>query len=349
MIIAGTVCAYLTLSIDEFSSNLQSAMAMLGQLESVGNSITPSMEKVDSSVGKVASAMGLLGVAAAAAASSLSSSSQSAQGSMLMVGTTAAAAMGMAIQTISSAGASMSTAVGAAAASTVAAFQFAATGGQTSASDIATAMKNAAGNSAQSMGAVAASVTVLGGMQAVAASMAQSICDSIIRPMKGLGAATTAAGAAAGAGLVSGLESKKAAALAVANNIANAISSAIKKALQIASPSKVMRRLGGYTAEGLALGIEDMIPRVTDSAAAVARTVERTAAAVVPAPQIASTGWTDSAYAGEAPGFARKNDEQSELSVLSEKMDRLLDYLYRTEPVLRLDGRTFGRMVREYA
>ena len=92
--------------------------------------------------------------------------------------------------------------------------------------------------------------------------------------------------------------------------------------------------------------MEDLLPRVTNSAAAVAQTVERSASAALPLPAVSTAGST-AALSVRTAGTAA--EPQTDLSALSERMDRLLDYLYDTEPVLRLDGRTFGRMVREYA
>jgi hypothetical protein len=65
-----------------------------------------------------------------------------------------------------------------------------------------------------------------------------------------------AAGIKAAEGLVKGLERQKASIEKVMLNIAKSMEKAIKKALGIKSPSRVMQKLGHYTAEGFALGIE---------------------------------------------------------------------------------------------
>jgi len=151
----------------------------------------------------------------------------------------------------------------------------------------------------------------------------------------------------AGAGLAAGLRSSAAAVYSVAQSIAANVRSTIERALQIASPSKVMRRIGSYTVEGMALGMEDLIPRVASAAGAVAAAAERNAAAVLPAP----VSYSAAQNAGEplAAVTSARQDGQSEFAALGERIDRLLDYLSGTETVLQLDGRAFGRMIREYS
>lgn len=275
----------------------------------------------------VVSSGSLMSSAMTSAAGTTASAFSSAAASTQITGSVMAAAMAMAASNAS------------------ASFSSAASQTQTSAADIAVSMDTAAVSSAESMGAVASSVEVLANAQPVAAALSQGICDNVLSPMTALKAATTAAGAAAGAGFVAGLASKRSAVISVANSIANAARAAISAALKIESPSKVMRRAGEYTAEGLALGLEDMIPRVADSASAVARTVERSAAITLPLPGTAPA----SVPAVPRSRTVESAASQTDLSALTERMDRLLDYFHDTEPVLRLDGRAFGRMVREYA
>ncbi|MCF0168790.1 MAG: hypothetical protein HUJ93_09160, partial [Bacteroidales bacterium] len=58
-------------------------------------------------------------------------------------------------------------------------------------------------------------------------------------------------------GIASGITNGIGEVAQAATNLANSIGNKIKEALQIASPSKLMRKYGQYTAEGLALGITD--------------------------------------------------------------------------------------------
>lgn len=193
---------------------------------------------------------------------------------------------------------------------------------------------------------VSASVASLSSSQATALSISQGISRNVLSPIQALKGPLTTAMAEAGNGMAAGLSSKRSAIVGVAKGIAAAVRSTIESALQIASPSKVMRRVGAFTAEGLALGMEDRLPRVAAGAEAMARTVEQLSAAAVSPPAISS--FASGLIPAAAAPAASRQESTPELSGLSERIDRLLDYLYDTEPVLRLDGRTFGRMVREY-
>lgn len=70
------------------------------------------------------------------------------------------------------------------------------------------------------------------------------------------------AGQATGQGFANGLYDMGPAVAAAAAYLANISQSTLRSVLGIASPSKVMAELGGYTAEGFAEGIEDSVWRV---------------------------------------------------------------------------------------
>lgn len=259
MIIAGTVSAYLKLSIDDFQNNLQSAMQLLGRTSLALGPVNAGLRGLE-----------------------LSASSASTMFEALQHG------------------------------------------------------MNSAFYSAQNAAAVACA-----GMTSTLSATAQEIRSGVLTPIRSLPAPLASAMKDAGNGMAAGLRSKTASIVAAARSIASQVTATVRSALKIASPSKVMRQIGAYTAEGMALGIADGIPRIAASSAAVAHTVERSSVPVLslPGSTVSSTGSTPSVRA----------ETLSELTALSERMDRLLDYLYDTEPVLRLDGRTFGRMVREYS
>lgn len=71
------------------------------------------------------------------------------------------------------------------------------------------------------------------------------------------GAGFFATGVAAGQGFIDGLKSKRGEIMALAREIADEVRRTIERALDIHSPSGVFRDIGMYTAEGLALGIEE--------------------------------------------------------------------------------------------
>jgi|GEM_PF-1942761 len=266
MIIAGTVSAYLKLSIDDFRNNLLSAIDLLSRLTPAGAG--------------GASALDLIRSSASGAALALSGSFSS---------------------SVTAAGGSLD-------------------------------------------GLSAHAVSAASSVSAAAVSMAGGIRQGVLSPIQGLRAPLTSAMMEAGNGMAAGLRSKTASIISAARSIANQVTYTIRSALKIASPSKVMRGLGEYAVEGLALGMDSMLPRVAHSAAAVAQTVTNGSAVRISAGTALSASG-----ASIAPNPAQTQAEQPDLSALSERMDRLLDYLYDTEPVLRLDGRTFARMVREYS
>lgn len=260
MIIAGTVSAYLKLSIDDFQKNLQSAVQLLGQ-------------------------------------------------STLALGPVSAGLKGMELSA-------------------------------RSASTVFKSMQQGVSSSFYSARNAAASACA--GMTSTMSSTARQIKNGVLAPIRSLKAPLASAMRDAGSGMAVGLRSKTSSIVAVARSIASQTISTIRSALRIASPSKVMRQIGAYTVEGMALGLTDGIPRIADSSAAVARTVESGSSPVM-------SLYGPSAAPSSGGAASVRNESLSELVALSERMDRLLDYLYDTEPVLRLDGRTFGRMVREYS
>ncbi len=285
MIIAGTVSAYLKLSIDDFQNNLQSAIRLLGQVPLAVAPVNAGLRGLE-----------------------------------LTSGYTSASLKGMPFGAVCAGLHGMELAAGSASGSF-----------KTMQSGITTALSSV-------QHTAAATCT---GMTATMSATAQDIKSGVLAPIRSLPVPLSAAMKEAGNGMAAGLRSKTSYIVSVARSIASQVTSTIRSALKIASPSKVMRQIGAYTVEGMALGLADGIPRVADSSAAVARTVERcsTPALSLAGSNVYSAGGTISV----------KTESSAELAALSERMDRLLDYLYDTEPVLRLDGRTFGRMVREYS
>jgi len=63
-------------------------------------------------------------------------------------------------------------------------------------------------------------------------------------------------------GFESGLNARAASVYATANNIANNVAKTVQNALDIHSPSRVLKKLGGYTMEGFALGIKETEPQI---------------------------------------------------------------------------------------
>lgn len=78
-------------------------------------------------------------------------------------------------------------------------------------------------------------------------------------------------------GIASGLASAKDKLTAVLDSLINAIPEGVRKALKIQSPSKVMVELGGYTAEGFAVGMEKEQPALLNAARNMSKSAMRPA------------------------------------------------------------------------
>ncbi len=145
-----------------------------------------------------------------------------------------------------------------------------------------------------------------------------------------------------GQGLINGLASKQSAIIAKARSIANSVTNAMKKALGIASPSRVMRQVGRYTAEGMILGMEDMSSEVSRASQALAHS------AVVPAAIQAEKHSRAEPFGKEdaMPVQIRENGVSQD--VISRKLDTLIDLLSSGRQSIELDRRTFGELIRQY-
>lgn len=212
---------------------------------------------------------------------------------------------------------------------------------------IAAALSGMASNASARFTETASAVGKMSSAQPRAAAVTDGIADAVKNALSGLPASAQSIMTQAGAGMVAGLSAKTSAIVGVASGIAARVSATIRSALQIASPSKVMRRLGQYTGEGFALGIADTGGAVAGNAAALAGTVVGTlgaaegAAAVLPQlvpPQGVRTALPSVSGGGESP----------ELTALTRRLDALIDRLDTTGQVMQVDGRSFGRLVREY-
>ena len=129
-------------------------------------------------------------------------------------------------------------------------------------------------------------------------------------------------------GILSGLNARKGSLLAAAENIAAGISGRIRAALKINSPSRVMMEIGEFTAAGMELGLMKGSQSLYDTASAISR---------------------DTAEA--LSGISAARTEVPVSSGSADRMERLLDAVERladTQTTVEIDGRPFGRLVREY-
>lgn len=73
-------------------------------------------------------------------------------------------------------------------------------------------------------------------------------------------------------GLANGINAGAGAAIAAANRVANQVASTMRNALQVHSPSRVTRKIGGYTTEGFVEGLLEDIRDVKEAALRIGRT-----------------------------------------------------------------------------
>lgn len=87
-------------------------------------------------------------------------------------------------------------------------------------------------------------------------SLASNLRNSLISIMNSSVGGMRSAGYNAGMGFYSGLASTRGAIMGLASSIASSVSARIRSALRIHSPSRVLMKLGNYTGQGLAVGID---------------------------------------------------------------------------------------------
>ena len=107
--------------------------------------------------------------------------------------------------------------------------------------------------------------TTMKGFATDALSAMKTIASSIWDGIKSLPGEMLQFGKDIVQGLINGITSMISKVKEVAGNLADGISSKIRGALGINSPSRVMMEIGGYTTEGLALGIESQRDMVIDA------------------------------------------------------------------------------------
>lgn len=156
-----------------------------------------------------------------------------------------------------------------------------------------------------------------------------------------------------GQGMVSGLASTQSSIIAKAQSIANTVAAKMRSALGIHSPSRVMREIGRFTVEGMALGMSDNTDKIREQAAAAAN-LAIDAMQTVPTRINYTTSQIlmDSAKSDGAEQFCGSglnSGSAGELSAIADKLDRCIRLISQQSSALEIDGRSFGRLVREYS
>lgn len=149
--------------------------------------------------------------------------------------------------------------------------------------------------------------------------------NSMISALRSLRSGFYSSGYYASMGLAQGINAGSGAAISAANRLANQVATTMNNALKVGSPSKVTRKIGGFTTEGFVLGILDDIRNVKSAA-------ERVADAAIPTGRIAER----MAYAG-----AYVPDSSYEYS-------GTVDATYTIIVPVEVDGREFARATASY-
>lgn len=98
---------------------------------------------------------------------------------------------------------------------------------------------------------------------------------NIAQAFKNLGSQLMQAGRDAIQGFINGVKAKMGEVLDTARDMANRVASTVKSALDIHSPSRVMKKLGVHTADGLAKGIQKGTPKAVKSAKKMADDIKK--------------------------------------------------------------------------
>ena len=170
------------------------------------------------------------------------------------------------------------------------------------------------------------SIASLGTVPASAGKTGKEIAAAIKTPLSGLPTAAYSIMTNVGASLNKGLAAKKNVIISTAADLASSVTKTMKSALKIASPSKVMRKIGEQTGQGLAIGLEDIRPEVSRQANMLAGSI---------------TGQ------GYAAGVQSNSTEG--IASLAEKLDRIISLVAGGEQAFMVDGRAFARLIKEYS
>lgn len=157
-----------------------------------------------------------------------------------------------------------------------------------------------------------------------------------------------------GQGMVSGLTSMQPSIFAKAQSIANTVIAKMKSALGIHSPSRVMREIGRFTVEGMALGMGENSDKIREQAVNAANiAIDAMSAAPTRINYAAESTIGGNAFYGGGNSAATeaksvRTNSAADLTAIADKLDRCIRLMSQTSTALEVDGRSFGRLVREY-
>lgn len=156
-----------------------------------------------------------------------------------------------------------------------------------------------------------------------------------------------------GNGMVAGLSATQGSIFAKARYIASTVASKMRSALNIHSPSRVTREIGRFTVEGMALGMDDNADKLRQQAAETAN-IAAEALSFKPRQNSFTTANAGSLTTANSvdmnlSGRASVKYSPGELVSIAEKLERCVKLLSENSTSLEIDGRSFGRLVREYS
>lgn len=132
-------------------------------------------------------------------------------------------------------------------------------------------------------------------------------------------------------GILSGMNGRKASLFATARSIASGVSGVIRSALKINSPSRVMMEIGEFTAQGMELGLRRGAEGLYETASMVSRETAEVLAGV-------------SFRGGSTYETYRWQQNDDRMGGLIDAIEKLA----ASQSTVEIDGRPFGRLVREY-
>ena len=134
-------------------------------------------------------------------------------------------------------------------------------------------------------------------------------------------------------GILKGMNDKKPSLITTAASVAASAATAAKRALGINSPSRVMMEVGRFTTEGMELGLEQGAGSLYETASAISLETAEVLGGI------------------SSRGFNYASAHSMNYSDRLDRLDKILDAVERladSQTTMEIDGRPFGRLVREY-
>ena len=146
----------------------------------------------------------------------------------------------------------------------------------------------------------------------------------------------TGVGSGIVSGIIRGMTSGTPRLVAAASGFVSNAVTAAKHTLGINSPSRVMMEVGRFTAEGMELGLRQGARGLYDAASAISAETAEALSGI----SARGVGFNGSHYSG----YAGRLDRLDKLEKILEAVEKLAD----SHPTVEIDGRPFGRLVREF-